>query len=260
MTDKTPFAGVNLIRGLVTSGKRIFSTKEARACARELGISENYVVELLHHLRKGHWIQSVKRGVYAITPDSGFEDPPHDYEIATHLATPSTISHWSALYHHGLTQQIPQTIFVTVPTGTSIPKSAQEKNRYHFVQLKHEAFFGSEQTWIGNAQVWITDPERTLLDGLLMPKYCGGIHEVIGAFKMRGSELDLDRIIEYGCRLGGAVPARLGWVLEREGYPVTEQLRQCTPKGVRNLDASGPNRGPINRRWHIRENIGVSER
>lgn len=44
---------------------------------------------------------------------------------------------------------------------------------YRCVRVKPERFFGFEKAWVGEAQVTFTDPERTLLNGLSMPQYCG---------------------------------------------------------------------------------------
>jgi len=36
----------------------------------------------------------------------------HEFEIAMALAHPAAISHWSALHHHGLTEQAPRKVFM----------------------------------------------------------------------------------------------------------------------------------------------------
>ncbi|MES4786544.1 MAG: transcriptional regulator, partial [Nitrospiraceae bacterium] len=70
---------------------------------------------------------------------------------------------------------------------------------------------------IGEARVTITDPERTLLDGLTMPQYCGDFAEVLHAFEVRGADLNLERIVEYALKLDATTAKRLGWVLEHQG-------------------------------------------
>ena len=258
MKKKGTRQGIELLRALVNEGHRIFSADQARQMARQLSISEAYVVEALHHLKHRGWIRSIKRGVYAITEESGFSSPPHEYEIAMALVTPSAISHWTALYHHHLTQQTPQTIFALTPTGTRVPDTVK-KSRYHFIHMKPDHLFGIEEIWIGEGKVRITDPERTLLDGLRQPQFCGGIQEVLAGFDARWPHLDIQKIIQYALRLDGATISRLGWVLQQRGCSNAElsRLRDQRAKGVRRLDASGPDQGPIDREWQIRENIGV---
>jgi predicted transcriptional regulator of viral defense system len=128
---------------------------------------------------------------------------------------------------------------------------------YQFVQIKPERFFGTEKIWVGDARVVITDRERTLLDGLSMPQYCGDLAEVLHAFEVSRTNLDLERIVGYAFRLGDATVKRLGWVLEHEGVEQAkvERLRRLPVKGYRSLDPTGPRKGPYNRRWMIQENL-----
>jgi predicted transcriptional regulator of viral defense system len=144
------------------------------------------------------------------------------------LVDPAAISHWSALHHHGLTEQAPRRVFVLTTTETSIPrlrgKRANETQDgypvagmlYQFVRVRPARSFGTEKVWVGDARVTITDPERTLLVALSMPEYCGDFAEVLHAFEALSAHLDLERIIMYARRLDESTVKRLGWVLERQ--------------------------------------------
>jgi hypothetical protein len=90
--------------------------------------------------------------------------------------------------------------------------------------------------WIGETRVTITDPERTLLDGLNMPRYRGDFAEVLHAFEARGTDLELQRIIEYALKLDAATAKRLGWVLERHGVDFSKLKRSIGPREVDNED------------------------
>ena len=128
---------------------------------------------------------------------------------------------------------------------------------YQFVQVKPDRYFGTDKVWINEAQVTITDPERTLLDGLSMPQYCGDFAEVLHAFEVRGGDIDLARIIEYSLKLDAATAKRLGWVLEHQGVDSSEldRLVALPIKGYRKLDPTGPRKGTCNGRWMIQENL-----
>ncbi len=258
MSKKETRQGIELLRGLVNEGLRIFTVSEAKGVAERAAIKSGYVVEALHHLKRRGWICSVKRGVYAITEESGFSFPPHDYEIAMALVSGAVISHWTALYHHHLTQQMPQTIYCLVPTGRRIPGAARERS-FQYTQIKPELLLGFDEVWIGEGRVRVTDPERTLLDGLRQPQLCGGTQEVLGAFEVYWSRLDVEKIVGYALKLEGAVVSRLGWVLKQNGYEGDGMVRlqKGRAQGRRRLDASGPDKGPIDRDWQIRENIGI---
>jgi predicted transcriptional regulator of viral defense system len=160
-------------------------------------------------------------------------------------------------------------VFVLTTAETSVPRLRGHKlNRtkngypigetvYQFIRVKSKRFFGTDKVWIGDGRVTITDPERTLLDGLSMPQYCGDFAEVLHAFERRGRDLNLERMIDYALKWDRAMTKRLGWVLEKQGVEMEllEPLVQVPIKGYRKLDPTGPRRGTCNRRWMIQENL-----
>ena len=260
--------GIELVRLLASENNRIFTIDRARELAPRAGIKDSYLYESLYHLRRNGWITPIRRGLYALSVPGTF--PVHEFEIAMNLASPAAISHWLAMNHHGLTDQIPRTIFVLTTTGSSFPRARGIKNRgmsyrgyksgntlYRFIQVKPEHFFGTEEILIGNTLVSITDPERTLLDGLCRPQYCGGFAEALHAFNVIGDNLNMKRIVKYALRLNVAVAKRLGWILEYWGYDSSEfsELAELPVKGYRKLDPTGPRKGPCNNRWMIQENL-----
>lgn len=262
--------GLELMRKLSEEGKRIFTIQDARKAASLCGISNGYVVEALHHLTNTGWIARLKRGLYSISSIFPGMAPIHEFEIAMALVQPSAVSHWSALHFHGMTEQIPKRVYITTTKTIFRPKSdkaltstdrksGREINGifYEVIKIKPERFFGSKDYWVGEIKVTITDPERTLLDGLMRPKYFGDWAEIYSAFKTHYSTLDVEKIINYSIRLGPATAKRLGWVLEKIGVGNSEllKLETISIQGYRILDPSGPRRGPCNKRWMIQENL-----
>ena len=262
-------SGTDLVRILAAEGNRIFTTKKARELAPAAGLKEGYLRQALHHLTNSGWLVRLHNGLYAISSSVPGVIPVHEFEIAMALVNPSAISHWSALHYHGLTEQASRKTFVLTTTGASVPRARGSRTAqaregypvddmiYRFVQVKADRFFGTQKVWVGEARVTITDPERTLLDGLARPQYCGDFAEILHAFDVRGSSLDLDRIVDYACSLDAATVKRVGWVLEHWGVAPSklERLASLPIKGYRKLDPTGPRRGPCNRRWMIQENL-----
>ena len=226
---KKTHVGVELIRRIAAEGARIFSTERARELAPEVGLKDSYLREALHHLHRNGWVVPLRRGLYALSTSVPGVTPAHEFEVAMALVTPAAISHWSALHYHGLTEQAPRKVFVLTTTDASVPRVRSTAVKrisngysigdtvYQFVQVKPERYFGVEKVWIGEARVRVTDPERTLLDGLSMPQYCGDFAEVLHAFEVRGKHLDVERIVQYACQLDTAIAKRLGWVLQFQG-------------------------------------------
>ena len=265
---KQSLVGIELVRLLAYEGDRVFTTDRARELAPRVGLKDAYLGESLYHLRKNNWIVSLRRGLHALSPTVPGVAAAHEFEIAMALVDPAAISHWSALHHHGLTEQVPRDVFVLTTTGTWIPrpKIKQEQSRgsytvgdttYRFVQAKPDRFFGDEKVWVGDARVSVTDLERTLVDGLSMPQHCGDFAEVLHAFRVGLERLNIERITEYAIRLGVTISKRLGWVLEAQGVTPAnlEKLSALPIKGYRKLDPTGPRRGPCNSRWMVQENL-----
>ena len=266
---KQSLVGIELVRTLAYEGDRIFTTERARELAPRVGLKDSYLTEALYHLRKNDWIVSLRRGLYALSPTVPGVAAVHEFEIATALVDPAMISHWSALHHHGLTEQIPRDVFVLTTTDAWVPRPRKDRREragggfvvgdttYRFIQVKPDRYFGDENLWVGEARVSMTDLERTLLDCLSMPQHCGGFGEALYAFQAAMPRLNIERITEYAIRLGVTTAKRLGWVLEAQGVLLfeLEELAALPIKGYRKLDPTGPRKGPCNSRWMVQENL-----
>lgn len=269
---KKSMVGIELVRILAAEGDKIFSIHRARELAPRAGIKDSYLCESLYHLRRNNWIAPIRRGLYSLSSTLPGVMPIHEYEIAMNLVSPAAISHWTALNHHGLSDQIPRVVFVLTTSQSSVPRMRARKSEdnlyfpgdyiagditYRFIQVKPERFFGTEDVWVFNSRALITDPERTLLDGLCHPQYCGDLSEVLHGFNVIGDNLNVERIVEYAIRLGTATAKRLGWVLEHFGFDshIVDRLVKLPIKGYRKLDPSSPHKGPYNKRWMIQENL-----
>lgn len=266
---KQSLVGIELVRLLAHEGYRIFTTDQAKELGPRVGLKDAYVAESLYHLRRNGWIIPLRRGLHALSSTVPGVTAAHEFEIATALVDPAAISHWSALNHHGLTEQVPRDVFVLTSAETSVPRTRGDRSKrpghgcviggtaYRFIQVRPERFFGTERIWVGHARVVITDLERTLLDGLSMPQYCGDFSEVLHAFQLGMPRLNIERIARYATRLGTATAKRLGWVLESHDIDSFNvgQLASLPIKGYRQLDPTGPRKGPCNSRWMLQENL-----
>ena len=235
--------------------------------AAEVGLAPGYVIQALHHLVRTGWLVRLRKGLYTLSSATPGVSPAHEFEVGMALVEPSAISHFSAMHHHELTDQIPNQVYITTTTGKWIPRGRKDSEYgtgypvgdtvYQFIRIKPERFFGTEKAWIGEARVTFTDRSRTLIDGLMMPQYCGGIAEVLHGFEQVHDKLNLDQIIDYALRLDHATAKRLGWVLEQNGVNTSKlsALHELKVTGTNKLDATGPRKGPYNRFWMIQENL-----
>ena len=266
---KHSLVGIELVRLLVHEGDRVFTANRARELAPRVGLNDSYLYEALYHLRKNGWIVSLRRGLYAVSSTVPGVMFAHEFEIAMALTSPAAISHWSAMHYHGLTEQVPRTVFVLTTTETSAPRMRAAGSTpgggvylagdtmYRFVRVRPDRLFGTEQVWAHDARVVITDLERTLLDGLSRPRLCGDFAEVLHAFEVAMDRVDVRRISAYAVRLGTATAKRLGWILAYCGCtsPEVDLLKELPTRGYRTLDPTGPRKGRCNARWMVQENL-----
>lgn len=219
--------------------------------------------QFLERLQSKGWIKRIRRGKFAVIPlSSGEERSPqlHEFVIAMELADPAAIAYWSALNHHGMTEQLPRTVFV----ATDHPVRRQPGDvlgiTYKIVSLKPAKVFGVIRDWINEIPFSVTDREKTIIDGLDLPQYAGGTSEIAKALISSWQTLDEKTLRDYAARIGNtAVAKRLGFILEALGLGDIAALRSEVPiaLGFSSLDPTMPKRGKYNRRWGLLVNTEV---
>lgn len=252
--------GINLAKMLAEHDYRIFNIDTAYKFGKQVGIKDSYLVQCLHYLHKQGWIWQLKRGLYALAPIMTSGKSAHEYEIAMSLVTPSAISFWSAIHFHQLTDQLPHKVFVLTPNIG--PKGNESKIHgvlYQFVTTKKGHYFGIEKVYINDAPINVTDLERTILDAIMKPKYCGGIAEVFAVVRNATSNktFSLDKLLDYAVRIGNSACRRTGWILENiASIPKSKLKRIIQPNiGYIKLDPSGVLKGKCDKQWGIIQNI-----
>ncbi len=172
------------------------------------------------------------------------------------------LSHASAMDLHGMVTQ-PQLV-VCVTTPRAVRGRTILGTEFRFVRCKPEHLFGTEDRWIDKTEkVVVSDLERTVIDGLKQPEYCGGFSEVAKGFWMRRRDVDVGRLVNYALRLDvGAVIRRLGFLLEVFGIDAPadlERLRAQLTATYHLLDPTLPAEGRRRARWRIRVNVTPEE-
>jgi predicted transcriptional regulator of viral defense system len=285
--------GIKLLRELAGRGIFIFTTEEAKTVAADLAIPETYLPQLLSRLAAGGWLLRLRRGLYAGMGKLPGAVEIHPFAVATNLVSPSAISNWSALHHHGLTEQVPRRVTASSPKKVVTPSMREVRSRsrhpeadlaaresgredergagrhtweingveYEYHTVTADRFFGIEEVWIDeHFRVPIYDKERSLLDCFALPRHFGGLGKALGILEEHASELDLERLTQYALRYGKAsVAKRLGWALDRAGIPlrVTAPLANLPMDGMRLLDPTRPRGGRYDERWMVQENLSA---
>ena len=254
-----------LLQGLIESGLRVFEIEDVKAIVHKLNLNTANVSRLISRLIKEGWLESIKKGVYKLTPSTGIS-PIHEFEIAMHLVKPAMISFYSAFYQHGLTEQLPRIVYISTLKESSAPQKGLFKKKagfnfhgieYQIIQVKKDKFYGGEKAWRGESHFIVGDLERTLLEGFAMPQYCGGFPEVMYGLEQSLEKLNLERLVSYAKRWDIAVCRRVGWALEQLGVEneQTLSLAQIESSGYRRLDPSREPKGKYSSKWRLQINL-----
>lgn len=239
----------------------VFSLEEAE---RILGEGrENYVRRFLALLRLKGWIERIRPGLYAVIPlSSGTARTPqlHEYLVAMRLVDPAAIAFFSAMNYHGLTEQLPREVYVATDHRVTGTRRASIGFAYRIISLRPQRFFGLRKEWINESPFEITDLEKTLVDGLALPQYVGGVGIIAQALAHSWPRIDEPRLHDYAVRIGvSAVVKRLGFLLEalRIGNPETLRRSVALATGYPLLDPTLPAAGTHSGRWGLQVNAKV---
>jgi predicted transcriptional regulator of viral defense system len=270
-TERYGGLGVALLWELAEQGRSTFTVSGIRKTARRVGVAESYLAVLLHRLHAAGMVRRLQRGTYALA--SGLPGVPeaHPFAIGMALVRGAAVSGWSALHHHGLTEQIPRVVTLTTTRRVATPsmrgasKAAPSTWRvagqtFEIVTVVPHHFFGDEDVWVGEAKVRIFDRERALLDCFALPRRFGGIAEGLGIVEEHLSGIDVKRLVAHALRYGtDAVARRVGFALEECGVSpgVVKPLRTRPMTGFRALDPTRTPRGPRSPRWNLIENMAA---
>jgi len=247
-----------LLSELAKENKPIFTVEQAKKILTEDPYS------ILHFLSKKKWILPLKGGLYAIVPlDIGVRGAEdfivHDFIIASYLTRPYYIAFWSALNYHGLSDQIPKSVFVA---SKKAKKSLSVLNTgFVFVQLKNSSFIGIEKIEIESQKINISNLNKTLADCLDHPEHSGGIEEVAKAIFFNHEELDFNKVKAYALKMNNVtILKRLGYILEKTGLleeheDVFKNI-QLT-KGYSKFDTISRKKGRYNEKWKLKINVDI---
>jgi predicted transcriptional regulator of viral defense system len=219
--------------------------------------------QFLERLQSKGWIRRIRRERFAVIPlSSGEGRSPqlHEFVVAMELVSPAVIAYWSALNHHSMTEQLPRTVFV----ATDHPVRRQPGDilgvTYKIVSLKPVKLFGVMKDWIDETPFSVTDREKTIIDGLDLPQYVGGVNEITKALTGSWKLLDEKKLRKYAAKIGNsAVAKRLGFMIESLRLGDVEVLRTETSRapGFSALDPTMPKQGKYNRRWGLLVNAEI---
>lgn len=207
----------------------IFSTNRSKA------------YNIIKALKRKGAIIKVGKGFFA------FKDS-DEFIIGSIINSPSYISFWTSLNYYGFSDQNPKKIFLATT------KQSKEIKRFKYITLSKKRFFG----YIKIGEVVIADKEKAIIDSLFLPKYSGGIREIMISIKNSIGGVSIDKLIDYAFKMKSkAVLRRLGYILEELGIKgrIIEKMNKNIGKGYEILDPNLKKKNNLNKKWLLDINI-----
>ena len=229
--------------------------------AEVLDISRKSAKDMAYALKQKGWLERIAHGKYLILPLAAGENgvyTAHEFVIASALVEPMYVGYWSAMNHHGLTEQMSRTVYIVTT------ERAQERDihgvTYRPVSVTEQKFFGYQSTAVGSNQVNISSMEKTLVDCADHPEFCGGISELAKAMQRASEKRCLwERVVEYLRRVGnGAATKRLVYLADQLDIDLPEyrDLVENFTTGYPLLDPTREATGTRDSTYQLRLNVG----
>lgn len=171
------------------------------------------------------------------------------YELALSLKPRSYLSHYTAMFLHGFTEQVPKTIYVTFERAENLynredeltqagidaafQKDARKTNEtYTYGEFRIVLINAYRNNHIGIQSIRMEDgtllsianKERTLIDSMVRPNYSGGLDEVCKAYKIANGMVQVNRLKAYLTNLKYTYPYQqsLGFLLDLAGFDTSK--------------------------------------
>jgi len=254
----------HLISMLYEDNKAIFTIRDAQWI---LGKTYNETTDLLSELVKRKVLTRLKAGKFLIIPQQLGRSEQYlgNWYVAGREVVNSEryyIAYYSAMHYWGMLTQPLLKIFIAVPKRQIVPY--EMRDRLVFVSVSVKSLWGIKEEWIApNEKVSISDREKTIVDALIHPEYCGGITEIAKGLWLVKEKIKYQRLDDYVRKLGkNVVGKRLGYILEIlniEQPELIDRLKEYVKNRYDKFDPNLSEKRIDKNKWRLIDNVGQEQ-
>jgi hypothetical protein len=160
------------------------------------------------------------------------------FQVAVSLVNKSYLSHYTAVYLHGLTNQIPKTIYISfeqskknnvvreleqraIDSAFSRPqrKSGTTTIYQEYTFLLHNGMYSNRSGVFSLNDLPVTNIERTLIDIAVRPAYAGGVDSVLDIYRRAIDKISINKLMATLEKLNFIYPYHqtIGFYLQKAG-------------------------------------------
>lgn len=240
----------------------VFSLEAFRREGERHGLSKRALADRIKYALERGRLKRLEKGVYAVVPigAAATDFVPDRFLVAAALRDDAVLAYHSALELLGLAHSVYRDVYylsarrrkdLRLPGGRVRALLPPKALRDH-----HGEHFGLETRERLGVKIKVTGPERTLVDCFAIPRYAGGLEEVMESGRAI-AVLDLEVLRAYLDLLNQRrLFAILGFFLEQQaerlfvGSTFLERLEQNRPASKIYLDKHQRG-GRLVRRWNL---------
>jgi len=218
--------------------------------------------KILFRLNRQGILKKIKKGVYLYSPlESGPAGSNINEFLIPQVFFPKGnyyVGYATMYNYYGFTDQLFQVMYIL---NTSLQREkAVGSMRFKMVRISPRRMYGLEKIRVKDAEVVVSDRERTLVDLIYFPEPVGGLKKAFEILKEQVGDNKADKVklIKYALKFpDSSTIKRIGYVLEKAGLSdktLMPLLKAVKKTSLINLYPSKSRKGKINRKWMVIEN------
>ncbi len=256
----------NFILTLYEKNKIIFTPKDVIEIT---GLRDKYLYRFIQQLIERELILRLKPGKYfVISQEIGKQSKfiGNWFVVAREIANSPKyyISYYSAMDFHNMLTQPLLKVYITTPKQLRKKIHSIVNVTFEFIYSNSEKIWGIDEVWVTNTEkVRVSDIERTIIDCLYKPKYCGGILEISKGIWIQKDSIDFEKLMDYLERFDKFVVAkRLGFILQTYNLldsKLINEFKKFINQKYYLLDPTLPSYPTYKNNWKLIVNISPDE-